>query len=280
MSLKRVLTALVGIPVLVVIVHQGVAAVSLLLVIVCTLAILEFFNMLDAHFYKYQKNPGLVFNILLLAAFYFQSQTGIHFPVFVITVSLMVFLLGAVLTGELTEMFVYVSTTMLGVLYIGGLAGYIILLRGLHSSGESLVYLLLITTWFSDSFAYWVGTGFGKHKLAKDISPNKSWEGAAAGLAAAVIAAMLWREVSCAGIFGALNLSLEVLRPVQCAFIGLLLGVSGQLGDLAESLFKRNAGVKDSGEILPGHGGILDRCDGLIFSAPVLYYYIKFIGLS
>jgi phosphatidate cytidylyltransferase len=155
--------------------------------------------------------------------------------------------------------------TVAGILYIGWLLGYLVALRGLDGDqGRNWVFLTLFGTFASDTAAYFVGRAVGKHKLAPDISPGKTGEGAVAG-----------------GI-GAMVMSLFFILPTpfqlpinwaEALVIGLLVSVFGQLGDLAESLFKRNMGIKDSSNFLPGHGGLLDRLDSLIFAGVVVYYY-------
>jgi phosphatidate cytidylyltransferase len=154
--------------------------------------------------------------------------------------------------------------TVAGILYIGWLLGYLVALRGLDGDyGRNWVFLTLFGTFGSDTAAYFVGRALGKHKLAPDISPAKTCEGAVAG-----------------GIGGML-ISLVFILPTpfhlpinwaEALGIGLLVSVFGQLGDLAESLFKRNMGIKDSSNFLPGHGGLLDRLDSLIFAGVAVYY--------
>jgi phosphatidate cytidylyltransferase len=129
----------------------------------------------------------------------------------------------------------------------------------LHEIDPWLPVLAFGVVWIGDSAAYYVGSRWGRHKLAPVVSPNKSWEGAAASLLAAAASAALWSWI--------------VRREVAPAVValGVLANVAGQLGDLVESLFKRGSGVKDSGHLLPGHGGMLDRIDGLLFAGPVLW---------
>jgi phosphatidate cytidylyltransferase len=129
----------------------------------------------------------------------------------------------------------------------------------LHEIDPWLPVLAFGVVWIGDSAAYYVGSRWGRHKMAPVVSPNKSWEGAAASLAAAAATAALWSWI--------------VRRDVAPGVValGALANVAGQLGDLVESLFKRGSGLKDSGQLLPGHGGMLDRIDGLLFAAPVLW---------
>lgn len=154
------------------------------------------------------------------------------------------------------------SFTVTGLLYIGLTLSYLVLTR-LLPEGEWLVIFLLLVTWAGDTGAYYVGTLCGQHALAPQISPKKTVEGLIGGLAVAGIAAYLaswW--------------FLPALSLLDCLLLALLLTGAGVWGDLVESAFKRSAGVKDSGGLLPGHGGMLDRIDSLLFTAPAFYYYV------
>jgi phosphatidate cytidylyltransferase len=124
-----------------------------------------------------------------------------------------------------------------------------------------LVILLFALVWINDAGAFFVGSAMGKKPLAPRISPKKTWEGTLGGFAATVILALL------VGLFSRLSVW-------QGLFLGVVLGVAGPVGDLVESALKRGAGVKDSGAFLPGHGGVLDRIDSVIFCAPILYYFV------
>ena len=162
--------------------------------------------------------------------------------------------------GEL----ITVTLKLTGILTIGWVLGYhLILLRTVEPVGRHLTFLLIGTVWCSDTGAYLVGVAFGKHKLGTPVSPRKTVEGTIGGLVVGTLIGFL---------IGVLLLR-GTLSWVNAAFIGLFLSVLGQLGDLSASLMKRTAGVKDSGDVIPGHGGFIDRCDSLIFSTPALYYY-------
>lgn len=150
---------------------------------------------------------------------------------------------------------------VLGLLYIPILLSHLVLLYS-FPDGAEWIFLLLLLVMGSDTAAYYVGSSFGKHKLYPRVSPNKSIEGAVGGLAGSV-----------AGAFIAKFTFFPGLAAVDCVATGLLLGVLAQTGDLFESLLKRSFGVKDSGWIVPGHGGILDRLDSILFAAPAAYYY-------
>jgi phosphatidate cytidylyltransferase len=157
--------------------------------------------------------------------------------------------------------------TLAGALYVGWLAAHIVLLRGL-AQGLLWVALALAITWASDIAAYSAGRAWGRRKLAPKISPHKTWEGGIAGLLAGTLIALL---------------AVPFLHvPVAHALaLGFLATVAGTFGDLGESLIKRQVGVKDSGTLIPGHGGILDRIDSLLFVVVVVYYYAVWVlGVS
>jgi len=142
--------------------------------------------------------------------------------------------------------------------------GFLVLVHGSGALGPRMVLFLLVLLWAGDTMAYFTGRAIGRHKLASEISPGKTWEGAVANLAGSVVV----------GIVAAQWIALPVTQPrVHLAAMAALANVAGQLGDLTESAYKRSAGAKDSGSLLPGHGGMLDRIDSLIFAAPVVWYY-------
>ncbi|MCG3778081.1 MAG: Phosphatidate cytidylyltransferase [Nitrospira sp.] len=158
------------------------------------------------------------------------------------------------------------ALTLFGVLYLGLTLGSLSMAR-LLPQGEWLIFFLLLVTWASDTGAYYVGTLYGRHRLAPTISPKKSYEGLAGGVISAIIAAYIIRWWF-----------LPALSVLDCLALGILLTITGLWGDLSESAMKRSAGIKDSGGILPGHGGMLDRLDSLLFTAPAFYYYVTMVS--
>jgi phosphatidate cytidylyltransferase len=133
------------------------------------------------------------------------------------------------------------------------------------STGLAWVYCVLIVTWANDTCAYFAGRFLGKHKLYPAVSPNKTWEGFAGGMVGSV-----------AGMFIARATFFPDLSPADCLLVGFIGGVFGPLGDFCESMIKRAYGVKDSGNVIPGHGGLLDRVDALLFNAPLIYAYVAY----
>jgi len=162
------------------------------------------------------------------------------------------------------------SVTVTGALYTGGALSFAGFLRGAPGSeGAALVVFPLLVTWIGDTFAYFGGRFFGKHKLAPKVSPKKTVEGAISGLVGSGLSG---------AVFSALVLSQSESLPIPigvATLMAVVMGAVGQMGDLAESVLKREAGVKDSGTILPGHGGLLDRFDAIFFTLPLAYFLIS-----
>lgn len=154
------------------------------------------------------------------------------------------------------------ALTFFGILYLGLTLGTLSMTR-LLPQGEWLIFFLLLVTWASDTGAYYVGTLYGRHRLAPRISPKKTVEGLVGGFFGAIIVA-----------YAARWWFLPELSNLDCLILATLLTITGLWGDLTESAMKRSVGMKDSGGILPGHGGMLDRLDSLLFTAPVFYYYV------
>lgn len=156
--------------------------------------------------------------------------------------------------------------TLTGIFYVVFLSFHVTLVEQIGQYGI-LVWLVFITAFGTDSMAYFTGYAFGKHKLAPKISPKKTIEGSIGGILGSVLLC---------GLFGYFVIP-ELL--LHCVIIGILGGVISQFGDLTASIFKRKMGIKDYGNLIPGHGGILDRFDSVLFTAPMVYYYIMLIIL-
>lgn len=163
------------------------------------------------------------------------------------------------------------AITVTGWAYIGWIGAYLISLRALPD-GIWWMLLVLPVTWFADTGAYLVGSRFGRHKLIPRLSPKKTWEGYLGGVAASVLGGAVLAAV----LQGTTGLG-PVLRPWHGALLGLLLGVLTLFGDLGESMIKRQVGKKDSGNLLPGHGGAFDRIDSWLWGAVIGYYFVLWI---
>jgi phosphatidate cytidylyltransferase len=155
--------------------------------------------------------------------------------------------------------------TLFGVIYVGWLLAHLYLIYTLHHGTAYLLYLLLVV-WLGDSVALYVGRHWGHHTLAPRISPKKTIEGALGGWGGSMVGAFL-AHVS----------FVPALTSLDSVITGTMIAVLGQMGDLSESLLKRSVGAKDSSTLIPGHGGLLDKIDGLLFSAPAFYYYLVFV---
>lgn len=275
--MERIKTPLVVIPILLLIIHWGVIPFFLLVLAGVIVSLLEFYHLMERRNYHPQKFLGVLGGFFLCLSFFlFQGKLSGGLGGFVVTIFLFLILIDVIFKKEIKFGVSSVSVTFLGIFYISWLLSHLILLRDLRPHGKGLIYLLFITTWCVDTGAYWVGTKFGRHKLSRLISPNKTWEGAISGLLTGIGVVFGCRALLGLQFFTRLNLDLNFITPIGCLITGLLLGIGGQVGDLAESLFKRNAGVKDSGNLFPGgHGGMLDKVDSLMFNAPLLYYYIQ-----
>jgi phosphatidate cytidylyltransferase len=160
--------------------------------------------------------------------------------------------------------------TFAGILYIGWLLGYAVALRHVDG-GRNWLFFALFCTFGSDTAAFFTGRAIGRHKLAPSISPGKTWEGTTGGLLGAVGVGLLFL------LDTPVSLAAQ-LTVWQAGALALLVSVFGQMGDLVESLFKRNVGAKDSGRLMPGHGGILDRMDSVVFAIVIVYYWVLFIA--
>ena len=236
---------------------------SLFLAVVLLLALLEFNRMGLGADHLLEQRVAACFGALTIPLLYFQ-QTSLLLPLFAIAIIALgvLFLLRL---PELSDVPRQLGWLGLGLLYLPFLLGQLVLLRSLPS-GRGWIFLVLLVVMVCDTFAYVVGSKIGKRKLYPAVSPNKSIEGGIGGLAGAVTAVL---------VAGATFM--PQLGVVDGIFVGLLLGCIGQVGDLFESMLKRACGVKDSGDIIPGHGGVLDRLDSLLFAFPIVYLLARYV---
>jgi phosphatidate cytidylyltransferase len=261
--LKRIISALCILPPLIVIVYFGSPFHFVILVtLVVVVALMEFIRMLSAKGFSCWRGLGIACGGMLPLTFY---VSGVAYHGAVAAIVFLAFLFGLFARQELVTAVHSIAFTLLGVFYVGWLLSYVVLLR-LLIDGPHYVFYIFGVVWLGDAAALVVGRLFGHHKLAPTLSPGKTIEGSIGGLMGSLCGAILGGR----WLLGHLTLT-------HCLAIGGLLAVLGQLGDLSESLLKRSTGVKDSGLLIPGHGGILDKVDGILFGAPALYYYILYV---
>jgi phosphatidate cytidylyltransferase len=160
------------------------------------------------------------------------------------------------------------AVTLAGVLYLGWLGAYFISLRNLPE-GKWWILVVLPAVWFADSGAYFIGKRFGRHHLSPRLSPNKTWEGYFGGIVVGVLLSALFAAIWRVGAGPD-----SAITPLRGALVGLVMGILPTLGDLGESMIKRQMGVKDSGKLLPGHGGAFDRVDSWLWAVVIGYYMI------
>jgi phosphatidate cytidylyltransferase len=263
------------IPVVLVITHLGGVFFTLFVVVMAVLASDEFMRMLARSGHRPPRLLGVLGSACVCASFYIGG--GQH-TLLVLTVVVLVLLLERLIRDKLETYLINTGGAVLAIIYIGWLLGHFVLLRnpdqilpGVEASvrsqiGRHLVYTALVLTWSYDTMAYIGGTFWGRHKMFTRVSPAKTAEGMLCGLAACVGAAVVSSSTYA-----------HFLSTGHAVLIGVVISVAAQAGDLVESIMKRGSGVKDSSHLIPGHGGVLDRFDSLLFTGPVLYIYVRLV---
>ncbi|MGH9529802.1 MAG: phosphatidate cytidylyltransferase [Terriglobales bacterium] len=290
--IKRILTAVVLIPiVLLLVLRAPILILALVAGLVALLAVQELLKLAGAYGIRPFEWPTYIFvaaffvllalasasekPVVSTAAFIYEAGFAASFAAFV-------FLSIGMNRADLSSAFPAALTSVFAFCYVGLPLGFLVQVREQWSGAFLLLYLLLIV-WAGDIFAYFVGRSFGRHLMSSRVSPKKTWEGAAASLAASLLVGTLLYNYALPISSALLNAHLIERRDGFFALhkpelwpavlLSAAINVAAQLGDLAESLIKRGANVKDSGTLLPGHGGMLDRIDALLFAAPVLWCY-------
>lgn len=268
LGVRTLITVIFG-PFIILSAWQGGYIFLALIASIVILAMNEFYDLAAQKVTSPIKTIGISTGIITCFMFFF-NQTHL----------LWLLIAGASLVIVILELFrnevgpiLNIATTLLGILYIAFFLGFLILIRELphqlnldYHEGGKWVILIFLSIWICDTAAYILGARFGKHKLFERVSPNKTIEGTIFGFVFSLLTAYL-----CYLIF------LKEIGLIHALMIGAICGSIGQVSDLIESLFKRDARVKDSSNLLPGHGGILDRFDSEILVAPVVYLFIRFI---
>ncbi|MFH0941432.1 MAG: phosphatidate cytidylyltransferase [Chloroflexota bacterium] len=264
---KRTLTTLVVLPIFIAAAWFGGWWFTALMALAGLLAAWEFYRLVSRAKAPTMTRFGLIFVLLFIASpnLGFGDFSTIQSRLLVIAV--MLSLVWLLIRPQKETAFASWVWSLGGVIYLGLLLSHVVALRGLEN-GRDWVFFALITNTFSDSTAYLVGKTWGRRRLAPNISPKKTWEGVAGGIIGAVIGGT------------ALFYLLEFLAGFglgQALVLSVFISLAGQLGDLVESLFKRNMGAKESSNLLPGHGGFLDRIDSVVFVSVLVYYYVLWL---
>ncbi len=271
---------MIGLPILIVAVwfDQPVHWFTICIAFCGVIAIIEFYLMVA----KARVTPFIYFGIVWSTLIIISADStissitdsyldSIKAPLFLLVLAVVLPLMWALRHGELRISTDRWAWTTAGILYIGVLLSLLVSLRGMDD-GRNWILFVLLTSFASDTTAFLIGRKWGRRKLAPAISPGKTWEGAIAGVIGAIVLSLIFVP----GQFGSLPnpLFLSPLNFSSAALLGLAVSISGQFGDLVESMIKRNMNAKDSGRLLPGHGGILDRMDSIVFAGAVVYYFV------
>ncbi len=292
---KRVMVSVVGIPIGIGIIYIGGIAFTVALAILSSIALWEYYSLFSQKNYHPYKILGIVLNNIVIFGFfiiYSQSKFKYDFFLFMFFILCSVILtLSVGIISKRANSLINFAATLSGLIYVTfsfltlnfirefhllfdwiqgnffevysriGQAGFFVDIDSLWAA--KLTIIMITSIWLSDSFAYFVGIKFGKHKILPSVSPKKSWEGFFGGFVGAI-----------SGFTFLGYYLLSKVPLIHFVILGLIVAVFGQLGDFAESKLKRDCGIKDSSKILPGHGGILDRFDSLLFISPIIFIYL------
>jgi phosphatidate cytidylyltransferase len=270
---KRVLASIIFIPCLVIIARRGGYYYLALIDIMILIGMWEFYKMMEAKGLRPYKTMGILSGLALSWYMFFQQGVYANLLMSVIFIGIMALELARKDKGLAVY---HVSVTVFGVFYVAWLGSHLILLRELphlkgldYSLGFSFVIMTFAITWCYDTGAYFVGSWLGRRQILPSVSPGKTYEGAIGGVLCSIVGMLVCRAT---------------IAPYMALLPGIALAIAasivGQLGDLSESMIKRDAKIKDSSKTIPGHGGVLDRFDSLLFTAPLIYYVLKYVIFS
>jgi len=265
MFTKRLISGIVLVLLAMFVVSSGGIVLFVTSAVISLIGLYELYRVMDIE----KKLLGIVGYLTAISYYAMLWINDEHYVTFMAIAALMVLMTLYVMTFPKykTE---EVTVAFFGVFYVAIMFSYLYQVR-MMTDGKYLVWLIFISSWGCDTFAYCVGMLFGRHKLAPVLSPKKSVEGAVGGVAGAAILGFVY-----AGIFGCQME--EVSNPqIACLLACAIAAVISQIGDLAASAIKRNHNVKDYGHLIPGHGGILDRFDSMLFTAPAIYFAVIFL---
>jgi phosphatidate cytidylyltransferase len=265
--MSRLITGLIALPILIASIWIRFLSPLFVAIVAAAIALglYEFWLLAK----RREMQPDIVIGMSMAAAVFVSFLLNVpEYLLFVVPALTIAAMSAEMLRGAPFEKMIgSVGSTLLGVLYVGVLGSHLVGARvvgdpfGYPELGSKLLSFLLIVIMGSDTAAYYTGRTFGKHKLAPSVSPGKTWEGAIGGMVASIVGAII------AHYWFFQDLSLKVAIP-----LAIVMNILGVVGDLTESALKRGSGAKDAAQLLPGHGGILDRLDSLLFNAPLIYY--------
>jgi len=270
MMIPRIITIIVGLPVMLLVIYWGGIPFIVFVTAAVLLGLREYFQIVKRGGYQASAVLGQVCGLALLGSMYLNtialaapgSNQG---TAVVISVMLLTLCAAELFRSDVSYALLRIGVTVLGVFLIAWTLGHLLLIRDIRPGGMRYTFFLCAVIWAVDTAAYLTGLAVGRHPLAPRISPKKTVEGLAGGLFFGTLTAIVFARVSLA----------NEMSLAEAAIVGMAIAVVAQLSDLIESLTKRSAGVKDSSGILPGHGGVLDRFDSFMFTAPFFFYYLS-----
>lgn len=263
----RVISAIIALPLVIIPIYLGGGFFYATMLIAVAIGLYEFnnaFKVNNKHLYGLQ----LLSTVILLGSMWFELGQFYFSSGVLLLILLFMYYVVTYPKMELKEL----VHTLFGFYYIPVMLSHLILVRQIETYGSFMIWMILIIAFGSDSFAYFTGKTFGKHKLAKALSPNKTVEGAIGGIVGAGLLSVIY-----AFYVSSTGLNFELYHYVGFGIMGAIGSIFGQFGDMSASAMKRVTGIKDFGNIMPGHGGIVDRMDSIIFVAPFVYYALLFI---
>ena len=267
---KRVIVAFFGIPLLISATYLGGWYFFAIIILVSTVSLWEFYAIQRNKNIFPQRFIGIIAGILILTG----VQTDAWHLTGIFVLIIMMLILGTEMFRTHKSVSINIGVTLLGIIYIPFFLAAFLYLRthldnllpSVSQAGFKFIMMIFVSIWICDTFAYAFGRMLGKHKLFEKVSPNKTMEGGIAGIIGSLLVLGLVKQMD-----------ILPLSWMQTAGIGILIGIVGQAGDLVESWFKRDAGVKDSSNLLPGHGGMLDRFDSIIFVSPAMLILVDLL---
>ena len=262
---RKVWMALIMVPPVLLLIILGPPSLLYLMVLLATFfGLREYYNLVLPHSRRIERMAGIGLGLILsiIISLGAMKELSLFFVIILLILSILFMATSKDLSSTIPEM----GMTLFGIFFIGFLLAYVSLIRNLPN-GRLWALFLIATVWAGDISALLSGSFFGKHKLYPKISPNKTFEGLGGSIVGSIVVALAFAI-----------LFLPRLQKGVCILLAIGIGILGQLGDFTESMLKRSARVKDSGTLIPGHGGMLDRLDSFLFSAPFLHYSLLYLS--